>query len=243
MNFQNQSAFITGVAHGIGRAIAVGLAENHAKKLILCDINQQGLLETAGLCQEAGAEVLVLPLDVTDQAAVEVAVEKALKFAGRIDILINNAGVYNDNHLFAESTAENWKRKIDTNIYGTLYPTRALINHMIENRKGHIVNIGSVAGVYGIANMADYSMTKGAIISFTVALAKEVTPLGLNVNCVSPGSIDVTENHSNPMPQHSFKGLAGTPEQCANVVLFLASDDASYVSGQNYLVDGCRKKM
>jgi NAD(P)-dependent dehydrogenase (short-subunit alcohol dehydrogenase family) len=112
---------------------------------------------------------------------------------------------------------------------------------MIENGYGRIVNIGSVAGVYGLSYFVDYSMTKGAIISFTKALAKLVSSKGVTVNCISPGTIDVTGGGSNS--DFSFIGRPGTPEECANVILFVASDEASYVSGQNYLVDGCRKKM
>jgi len=104
------------------------------------------------------------------------------------------------------------------------------------------VKIGSVAGEYGISYFFDYSMSKGAIISFIKALAKLVANKGVTVNCVSPGSIDVTGG-INTMEEHSFMGRAGTPEECANLVMFVASDEASYISGQNYLVDGCRKKM
>lgn len=112
---------------------------------------------------------------------------------------------------------------------------------MIENGYGRIVNIGSVAGVYGLSWFVDYSMSKGAIISFTKALAKAVSGKGVTVNCVSPGSISATG--SSVMKDFSFVGRAGTYEEIANVVLFVASDEASYVSGQNYLVDGCRKQM
>ena len=141
-----------------------------------------------------------------------------------------------------QSISAEWKKKIEVNILGTMYCVSAVLPHMIKNHYGRIVNIGSVAGSYGIANMADYSMTKGGVIAFTKALAKETAPYGITVNTVSPGSINVTEEE-NVMPEHSFMGRAGTPEECASVVVFLSSDEASYVSGQDYRVDGCRKKM
>lgn len=239
MNFSGRTAFVTGVSHGIGRAIALGLAEKQAK-LFVCDIDKTALEDTAETARALGARVESRCLDVSDEAAVNTAMENAIQTFGKIDILINNAGIYNTFDLFQDSDPNDWKKKIEVNILGTMYPTKAVLNHMIANRYGRIVNIGSVAGVYGIPNMTDYAMTKGAVIAFTKSLAKEVAPFGVTVNAVSPGSISV---NGSDMPEHSFTGRAGTPKECANVVLFLASDEASYVSGQNYLVDGCRKKM
>lgn len=239
MNFSGRTAFVTGVSHGIGRAIALGLAEKQAK-LFVCDIDKTALEDTAETARTLGAQVESRCLDVSDEAAVNAAMENAIQTFGKIDILINNAGIYNTFDLFRDSDPNDWKKKIEVNILGTMYPTKAVLNHMIANRYGRIVNIGSVAGVYGIPNMTDYAMTKGAVIAFTKSLAKEVAPFGITVNAVSPGSISV---NGSDMPEHSFTGRAGTPKECANVVLFLASDEASYVSGQNYLVDGCRKKM
>ncbi len=178
---------------------------------------------------------------MSDEAAVRAAVNTGIREFGKIEILINNAGIYPGRN-FITSTSDQWKKIIDINVLGTMYPTHALLPHMIENGYGRIVNIASVAGVYGISYFVDYSMTKGAILSFTKALAKLVADKGVTVNCVSPGSIDVTGGN-NPMPEHSFIGRAGTPDELANVVLFVASEEASYVSGQNYIVDGCRKKM
>lgn len=122
-----------------------------------------------------------------------------------------------------------------------MYLSHEVLPSMIENGYGRIVNIGSVAGVYGLSWFVDYSMSKGAIISFTKALAKAVSSKGITVNCVSPGS--VAPEGSEQMKEFSFVGRAGTYEEIANVILFVASDEASYISGQNYLVDGCRKQM
>ena len=187
---------------------------------------------------------LAIQADVSKEDEVKATCSLILKKYGRVDILVNNAGIWrNGNSLFADSRSEDWKRKIDVNILGTMYFCRAVLNNMIEKRYGRIINIASVAGVYGIRTMTDYSMTKGAIISFTRALAKEVTEYGVTVNSVSPGNILSDPQKETDNPQLSFAGRSGTNAECANLVRFLASDDASYISGQNYLVDGCRKKM
>ncbi len=239
MNFQSKTAFVTGAGKGIGRAVAEGLARGGAS-LILADINAENLYETARSCEALGARVKGIMLDVSDEAAVRAAIAESIAEFGQIHILINNAGIYKRSDFLASESAD-WKRYIDINILGTMIPTHALLPHMVEHGYGRIVNIGSVAGVYGISYMVDYSMTKGAIISFTKALAKLVTGKGVTVNCVSPGSIDVTGK--NPPNDQSFVGRMGTPEECASVILFVASDEARYVSGQNYQVDGCRKMM
>lgn len=118
--------------------------------------------------------------------------------------------------------------------------TRAVINNMIENNYGRIVNLVSVAGIYGLRNMVDYSMIKGSAIAFTRALAKEVGSYGVTVNTVSPGNIRTNGGNT---PEMSFLNRSGTPRECANVICFLASDEASYVSSQNYQVNGSRKSM
>lgn len=240
MDFTGKVAFVTGAGHGIGREVAEGLAKRGAS-LILADINKEHLLSTQQACVAHGARVKSVLLDVSDEVAVRSAVKESIGELGQIHILINNAGIYIGNDFISSDSAV-WKRCIDINILGTMYPTHAVLPHMIERGYGRIVNVGSVAGEYGISYFVDYSMTKGAIISFTKALAKLVADKGITVNCISPGSIDVTGGN-NSMKEHSFMGRAGTPQECANVILFVASDEASYISGQNYLVDGCRKKM
>ncbi len=238
-DFTGKTALLTGAGRGIGRAIALGLAKGGAN-LILCDINEEALKATGAETAAYGVRVKTVCLDVADEAAVRAAVAAAIAEFGRVQILINNAGIYPPRN-FLESTSADWKRMIDINILGTMYASHAVLPNMLENGYGRIVNIGSVAGHYGLSWFVDYSMTKGAVIAFTRALAKAVTPKGVTVNCVSPGSIDVTGDEH--MTEFSFVGRSGTPEECANVVLFLASDEASYVSGQEYLVDGCRRLM
>ena len=241
MSFNGKNAFVTGAGKGIGKAIALGLAAKGAN-LILADINEANLSSVAAEAEAFGVQVKTAILDVSDEKAVHAAMQASIAAFGQIHILINNAGIYPKNHFLTDSS-DLWKKIIDVNILGTMYVTQAVLPHMLEKGYGRIVNIGSVAGVYGLSYFVDYSMTKGAVISFTKALAKLVSGQGVTVNCVSPGSIDVTDDGTGKVAEHSFTGRPGTPEECANVVIFLASDEASYVSGQNYLVDGCRKKM
>jgi len=239
MNFKNKTVIVTGAARGIGRAAAELFAESHAD-LIITDIGEEPLMAFEKELMAGGTKVMARLCDVRDEACVNAVVQEAIRTFGKIDVLVNNAGIYmNDRGLFAESKSDHWKTKIDVNILGTMYFTHAVINNMIENNYGKIVNLGSVAGVYGLRNMVDYSMTKGAVIAFSKALSKEVGPYGITVNAVSPGNI----HESNEFPEMSFLNRSGTPRECAKVICFLASDDASYVSGQNYQVDGSRKTM
>ncbi len=239
MNFKGKNAIVTGAGRGIGKAIALSLATKGAN-LILFDINEENLVNTAAEIGNLGVKVKTVVVDVSDESAIRNAIDDSIKEFSQIHILINNAAIpVSSDFLNSDSSA--WKKSIDVNILGTMYPTHSLLPHMIEKGYGRIVNIGSVAGVYGINYFVDYSMTKGAVIAFTKAVAKLVSDKGITVNCVSPGSIDT--NGNSPMEEFSFIGRAGTPEECANLVAFLSSEEASYISGQNYLVDGCRKKM
>lgn len=239
-SFEGKTVLVTGASQGIGAAAAKLFAEGGAN-VVIVDINETQLIALQEELVQNGSSVLALKCDVSVEEEVYSVVEKANAQFGNIDILINNAGIFRvDRGPFAESKTEYWKKKIDINIYGTLYFCRAVINQMIEKKWGRIINIASVAGTYGIANMADYSLTKGAILAFSKALAREVAPFGVLVNTVSPGNINPDVAF---LPQSSYMNRSGLPKECAEMICFLASDNASFCCGCDYVVDGCRKKI
>lgn len=236
MNFAGKVALVTGATKGIGKAVT-DIFIRQGGTVIAVGRNGSAL---EALKEEYGEKLLSYQCDVADEQAVRDLVKAAIDKTGRIDILINNAGIYmEDKAPFVQQNSSIWKKKIDINILGTLYMTHAVLPYMIAQRSGRIVNVASVAGIYGIRDMVDYSLTKGAILSFTTSLAREVGEYNITVNAVSPGNI----NTYNDLPELSYMNRSGTPEECANVIAFLASDEASFVSGSNYVVDGSRKKI
>ncbi len=244
MRFTGRTVLVTGAANGIGRAVAMQFAREGAS-IAVTDVDKKNLETLCRDLEATGAETISVVCDVSDESAVHDAVSCILSRFGKIDALINNAGIYHEAvpTEFVDSKSARWKRKIEVNVLGTMYMTQAVLPSMLRQGYGRIVNLASVAGVYGIRKMVDYSMTKGAILGFTKALAKEVAPKGVTVNAVSPGSINISGKPEHELPDYSFLGRSGTPEECAAAIVFLSSDDASYVSGQNWLVDGCRKMM
>ena len=245
MNFKGKVAMITGASVGIGRAVALCLAEQGAD-LVLLDINMQKLAAVGEEVKTYGCKVLTYECDVSNEEKVNEAASDAIKQFGKVDILVNNAALWRGGVAFTESSTEVWKRYLDVNVMGVYYCTKAVIDSMLENHWGRIINVASVAGVYGIAGMTYYSATKGAVIAFTKALAKEVTDKGVLVNSVAPGSVSPSQNEDIDFFQPSdlsFTGRTGTDRENANLICFLASDEASYISGQNIQIDGCRKKQ
>lgn len=245
MDFTGKTAIITGAAVGIGRATAIRLAQAGAN-LVLVDMNLEKLKDVEKELMVYGKEVLVFEGDVTDERRVNEIVAEALQKFPTIEILVNNAAVWRGNASFMEVSIEEWKRYIDINVMGTVYFIRAVLPNMLNNNYGRIINVSSVAGVYGNAKMVHYSATKGAVNLLTKALAKEVTDKNILVNSVCPGSVSPSDNPDVNYYKEStlsFMGRTGTDMENANLIAFLASDEASYISGQNIQIDGCRKKM
>lgn len=245
MEFTGKTAVITGAAVGIGRATAIQLAAAGADVALL-DVSEEKLLAVKAELEVYGGKVLTIPCDVSDLQMVEQAVALIIEQFGRIDILVNNAALWRCKTLFWETSPEEWKRYIDVNILGVFYCTNAVIRHMIDNQYGRVINVASVAGVYGNARMVHYSTTKGAVIAFTKALAKEVAAYGITVNAISPGSVSPSDNPDIDYfksSELSFLGRTGTDRENADLICFLASDKAAYISGQNIQIDGCRKKQ
>ncbi len=243
--FQKKTAVITGAAVGIGKATAILMAQQGAN-VVLVDINQEKLEALAVELVDYAQRIMICVCDVRDEAAVYKVVAQANARFGGVDILVNNAALWRCWSSFANTSTDEWKRFFDVNVFGTVFFTKAVIGQMTEKGYGRIINVASVAGVYGNANMVHYSATKGAIISLTKALAKEVADKGVTVNAVSPGSVSPSENGDIDFFQPSelsFMGRTGTDRENAELICFLASDKASYISGQSIQIDGCRKKM
>ena len=239
MIFNNRCALITGAAAGIGLATARTLAA-HGVRLVLTDVNSDGLDKAVAELRESGADAVSFVIDVGSDEDIDRLAAGLKENDIKIDILINNAGIWRDNTgNFWETDPKSWIRRWRINVYGLMYLTRAILPGMLERRYGRIVNVASVAGIYGISGMTDYSATKGAVIAFTKSLAKETTGYGVTVNSVSPGNIGDGDKDNGL----SYAGRIGSYAECAELICFLASDNASWCSGQDYRADGCRKKM
>lgn len=245
MDFRNRVALITGAAVGIGRAAALKFAE-YGADIIIADVNEEKLNAVIGELKQYDIRAKGYVCNVCDEAQVREVIADGLAEFGKIDILVNNAALWRCWSPFVETPVDEWKKFMDVNIMGTVYFTKMVLPGMIEQGYGRIINVASVAGVYGNANMVHYSATKGAVIAMTKALAKEVAKDGITVNSISPGSVSPSENgdpnYSQPS-ELSFMGRTGTNMENAGLICYLASEEAGYISGQNIQIDGCRKKQ
>jgi NAD(P)-dependent dehydrogenase (short-subunit alcohol dehydrogenase family) len=245
MNFSGKVALITGAAVGLGYAVAVTFAEMGAD-LILLDMNEEGLKAVKADCEQKGVKVLTYTCDISNEQDVYAVVDEAEKEFGKIDFLINNAAVWRDTGPFMEVSTDLWKKYFDINVFGTVYVTRAVLRGMLNREYGKIVNIASVAGHFGNQGMVHYSATKGAVIAMSAALSKEVVNNGINVNCVSPGTIspvpdgDMNYHYETPLCR---LGRTGTGTENASLIAYLCTDEARYIVGQNILIDGGRKMI
>jgi NAD(P)-dependent dehydrogenase (short-subunit alcohol dehydrogenase family) len=245
MNFDGKTVLVTGAAVGIGRAVALRMAELGAN-VILADLQEDLLLRTAEELSAHGDRILPLVCDVSDPIRVREVVREGEARFGKIDILVNNAGLWRHWGSFLDTSDEIWEKYLSVNLMGAVWFTKAVLEGMISRRYGRIVNVASVAGVYGNGKMVAYSATKGAMISMTKALAKEVSEFGVTVNSISPGSVNDSSDPditATAPSEFSFSKRTGSNLENANLICFLASDGAAYISGENIMIDGCRKKM
>ncbi|MBQ8868638.1 MAG: SDR family oxidoreductase [Oscillospiraceae bacterium] len=243
--FKDKTVLITGAAVGIGKACALQFAKGGAN-VILVDYNDEALAKTEAEVKSITGNVLSLVCDVSDNDSVLKVVESSISRFGKIDILVNNAALWRHYTAFVDTDIDTWKKFIDVNIMGTVYFTKAVLGNMKQNHYGRIINVASVAGVYGNPTMAMYSATKGAVISLTKALAKEVAADNITVNAVSPGTVSPAEQDDIDYVEpnaNSYSGRTGSTRENADLICFLASDSAAYISGQNVQIDGCRKKI
>ncbi|TCD47713.1 3-oxoacyl-[acyl-carrier-protein] reductase [Chlorobium sp. N1] len=240
--FEGKIAVITGAARGIGQAIAWNLAAGGAD-IVLCDIKEEWLQETADGVKKAGRRVWCFELDVTDTDAVQKAFTEIAAATGTIDILVNNAGITRDG-LLMRMSEEDWDAVLTVNLKGTFSCTKAVSRIMMKQRSGSIVNIASIIGLMGNAGQANYAASKGGVISFTKSVAKELASRGVRVNAVAPGFISskMTDALSEEVRQKMLEAIPlarfGNPEDVADVVAFLAGDRSAYITGEVINISG-----
>ena len=245
---ENKVALITGAASGIGRGIALKFAQEGAKIGVL-DISLDACKELVSEINQLGGSALALAADITKEQAVTKAVATLSSSFGKINVLVNNAAVMPTGRLH-ETEPRDFEHCVAVNLHGTYLVSRAVIPDMLALKKGSIIHMASVTGLLGLPGVAVYSATKGALISLARAMSTDYAREGIRVNSVSPGTIDSPMLHNflseQSQPEHLRKqfdamhpiGRVGLIEEVANVFVFLASDDSSFVTGANYTVDG-----
>lgn len=238
----NKNAIVTGSARGIGKAIAVKLAEEGAN-VVIVDVNYEAAVESSEEIKKMGRKSFAMKVDVTKYDEVEAMIEKTKTEFGSVDILVNNAGITKDN-LILKMTPEDFDLVIDINLKGVFNGIKAVFPVMMKQKSGKIINIASVIGLMGNVGQANYAASKGGVISLTKTAAKELAQRGVCVNAVAPGYIQtpMTDKLPDNVKEEILKLVPmrrmGQPEDVAKAVLFLASPDSDYITGQTITVDG-----
>lgn len=235
MRLKGKIAIVTGAGQGIGAATARKFAREGAA-VAVCDLNADAVNAVVGACRESRTEAMGVAVDIADRQAVHDMVGQVLERFGRIDILVNNAGITRDARL-QKMTPEQFEQVIDVNLRGVFHTTQTVVDCMVEQQAGVILNASSVVGIYGNYGQSNYAASKFGVIGFTKTWSRELGPKGIRVNAVAPGFIDtpilatipdeVLEKMRSQVPLRRL----GQPEEIANIYAFLASDEASYING------------
>lgn len=242
MSLQDKVSLITGAARGIGKAIAMKLA-TEGSNIAICDVDTQALEQTKSQLEETKRDVIAGKVDVTNFEQVQGFIQKILDKFGKIDILINNAGITRDSLIMRMSDAD-WDRVIDVNLKGAFNCIKAVAKPMVKQREGRVVNIASIIGVIGNPGQANYAASKGGLIALTKTCAKEFASRNINVNAIAPGFIktDMTERLPEDWKTKLLNliplGQLGNVGDVANAVLFLVGENSAYITGQVVHVDG-----
>jgi len=242
MRLKNKVCIITGAGQGIGLATAIKFAEEGAI-VIVCDLKPEGVAAAVAQLRERGAQATGFTVNVTDRSALDQVAAAVSQQYGRIDVLVNNAGITKDARL-QKMTLEQFDAVIDVNLRGVFHATQAVLPAMLAQGSGVILNASSVVGIYGNFGQTNYAATKFGVIGFTKTWSRELGPKGIRVNAVAPGFVEtpilatipdkVLQQMREQVPLHRL----GKPEEIANVYAFLASDEASYVNGAVLEVSG-----
>jgi NAD(P)-dependent dehydrogenase (short-subunit alcohol dehydrogenase family) len=242
MRLAGRVCVVTGAGQGIGRGIAIRLAEEGADVAVV-DVATDSGEETARLVRALGRHAVAVPADVSQKAQVEAMVTATLGQFGKIDVLVNNAGVMMERPLL-EISEDDWDRMLDINLKGPFLCSQAVVKYFLKSgTKGKIVNLASVESTVAFPNSVPYAASKGGVAMLTKAMSLDLAAHGITVNAVGPGSTDTGRNFRDPARRAEYEAIIpmhrlGTPRDVANAIVFLASDDADYVTGHILYVDG-----
>lgn len=240
---EGKIALVTGAARGIGRAIALALAADGAAVIVNYNGSRERAEQVVEEIRALGADAVSYQCNVADTAAVDAMIKEVIKTYGRLDILVNNAGITRDN-LIMKMSEEDFDAVINANLKGCFNTIKAVSRQMLKQRAGRIINISSVSGILGNAGQANYAASKAGIIGLTKTMARELASRGITVNAIAPGFVDtdMTQVLSDSVKEAATAqiplGRFGSPEDIANMAAYLASEKASYITGQIISVDG-----
>lgn len=242
---ENKVAIVTGAASGIGRAICKRFLLEGAK-VVIADRNTAGAEETRRIIKGTETNSTIVPVDIAHADQVQNLISTTTSHFGKLDILVNGAAILIRTPPLTEVDEVDWDLTMDTNLKGSFFCCKYAIPAMIANNGGSIVNIASVAGIRGIGYSVPYAISKAGLMHLTTVAASQYTSQGIRINCVAPGPVDTPQMRGSTASSQGFEsreqshpmGRVGSPDEIANLILWLASDEASYVSGSTYLIDG-----